>query len=374
MGKEELIKKIMNCCFADDSGKYKNENKYRFWENFAALRVDVWSKKSDKEGQCPKIYNYAKSYSALPDPDVNSYNLYEASIKVWNKQCEKFKNENIKDIKRIDRNGRCRCEIITEDQEIVLGSDSIMSIYWHRTYGNMPDVMNDIHNNVHLNNKIEKLEKKLEEMGISKYEREKKRCYSAMRQDEHYSSYKEFIWYYLQYANTIGGFMLFPRHDCSINQLRGMSDKIQDRFDLTLECIKRMYESGFFVVGNPLFDISAEDKGFFKMFGDGKEGFKNYIDFFLLNSWVKEDEEHHYYHVKNLLHTGENEDKERNIQLLDNWDFNQKPLPQDENEWWTFYRNIMDRLEARNKQIEELLREKCSEGELQELYNSLDLD
>ena len=195
-----------------------------------------------------------------------------------------------------------------------------------------------------------------------------------MCNDKNYSPYKKFIWLYLQYANTIGGFMLFPRHDCSINQLRGMSDKIQDRFDLTLECIKRMYESGFFVVGNPLFDISAEDKEFFKMFGDGKEGFKNYIDFFLLNSWVKEDEEHHYYHVKNLLHTGENEDKERNIQLLDNWDFNQKPLPQDENEWWTFYRNIMDRLEARNKQIEELLREKCSEGELQELYNSLYLN
>lgn len=362
-----MIKNIMSCCFADDSGKYKNENRYRFWENFAKMNISVW------EPNCPKIYNYAKSYDALPDPDVNSFDLYEAHIRLWNIQYAKFKNKNDKDenpLKDIKRHGRCRCEIITEDEKIVLGSDSIMSIYWHRTYGNMPDIMKKIYKDV---NKLQDAINKLKP--LLSFKEEDIRSYNDMCNNKNYSLYKEFIWNYLQYANTIGGFMLFPRHDCSINQLRGMSDKIQDRFDLTLECIKRMYESGFFVVGNPLFDISAEDKEFFKMFGDGKEGFKNYIDFFLLNSWVKEDEEHHYYHVKNLLHTGENEDKERNIQLLDNWDFNQKPLPQDENEWWTFYRNIMDRLEARNKQIEKLLRdEKCSEGELQELYDSLYLE
>ena len=67
---EEFIK----LCFADDSGK----EGHKFWENFAKpeLRVDVWEK------DCPKIYNYKNSYDALPDPDVNSYNLYIQSRKI----------------------------------------------------------------------------------------------------------------------------------------------------------------------------------------------------------------------------------------------------------------------------------------------------
>lgn len=99
------IEEFMKLCFADDSGKCKNENEYRFWKNFKEININVWD-------GCPKIYNYSKNYNALPDPDINSFNLYEAHIKVWNRQCEKFKNENIKNIKR---HGMCRCEVITED-------------------------------------------------------------------------------------------------------------------------------------------------------------------------------------------------------------------------------------------------------------------
>ena len=102
------------------------------------------------------------------------------------------------------------------------------------------------------------------------------------------------------------------------------------------------------------------------MFYKKKEMFNNYAKFFCLDesyggkhNWVNKNGQ-----VLNLLDN----------QPLDNWDFNKSEVLPTADNWWIFYRNIMDRLEARNKQIEELLREKCSEGELQELYSSLDFE
>ena len=323
--------KFIKLCFADDSGKYKNEDGYRFWENFAKLRVDVWEK------DCPKIYNYKNSYDALPDPDVNSYNLYEAHIRVWNIQHKKFKNNKDENpLKDIERHGRCRCEIIikdekkTKDDKIILGSDSIMNIYWHRTYGNMRYLMKEIKDCIEISEK-----------------------HSEFCSDVKETNYKKFIENYLQQANTIGGFMLFPRHDCSINQARGMSDSIQDRFDLTLECIRRMYESGFPTGSNPLFNISAEDKEYFEMFGN----FENYAKFFCLNksydgkhNWVTED--------CSAVYDLMSENGEDTLSK-EGWPTEILPCDYKSEEkiakWWTFYCNIMNRLDARNEQIKEVI-------------------
>ena len=47
-----------------------------------------------------------------------------------------------------------------------------------------------------------------------------------------------------------------------------------------------------------------------------------------------------------------------NNEPLEEWDFNQQePLPQNSEEWWTFYRNIMNRLDARNAQIANVLKQ-----------------
>lgn len=329
---------FMKLCFADDSGKYKNEDGYRFWKNFREMNINVWD-------GCPKIYNYSKNYNALPDPDINSFNLYEAHIKVWNKQCEKFKNEKINEnIKNIKRHGMCRCEVITEDEQIILGSDSIMNIYWHWNYGDMPRIMEDICKNVH--NELQDAIKNLRRLLNLEQEN--------ICNNKNYSLYKEFIRHYLQYTNTIGGFMLFPRHNCSINQLRGKSAKIQDRFDLTLECIRRMYEKNFSADNNPLFDISENDKKFFKMFGKGKKGFKNYAKFFCLNesydgkhNWVTED----CLAVYDLL----SENNKKTLPIDEKWISTDNILPKTKDQWWTFYNNIMLHLEARNEQIRKLI-------------------
>ena len=43
---------------------------------------------------------------------------------------------------------------------------------------------------------------------------------------------------------TIGGFIVFPTRPQSLNQRRGTDSSIDDRFDLTLECIRRHYIGG----------------------------------------------------------------------------------------------------------------------------------
>lgn len=79
--------------------------------------------------------------------------------------------------------------------------------------------------------------------------------------------------------------MVFPRNQIdgkwTINQARGFSRAIGDRFDLTLECIRRHY------VGerSPLSDVLARYTFFFDLFGD----FAGYVDFFLLNDLVTHD-------------------------------------------------------------------------------------
>jgi hypothetical protein len=84
---------------------------------------------------------------------------------------------------------------------------------------------------------------------------------------------------------TIGGEMIWPANridnKMTINGARGFNRKISDRFDLTLECVRRFYRSEI----SPLFDDLARYKSFFDLFND----FKGYVDFFLLQDLVADD-------------------------------------------------------------------------------------
>lgn len=83
---------------------------------------------------------------------------------------------------------------------------------------------------------------------------------------------------------TIGGFIVFPRHTASLNQVRGRDHRIADRFDLTLECIRRHYVG---VKDNPLGEVLARDADFFALFGVGEAGFEGYVEYFLLQDLVE---------------------------------------------------------------------------------------
>ncbi len=84
---------------------------------------------------------------------------------------------------------------------------------------------------------------------------------------------------------TIGGMMLFPAvqidRKWTINQARGCTKKISDRFDLTLECIRRHYTKE----ESPLGEVLSRYAEFFRLFHD----FRGYVEFFLLQDLVSDD-------------------------------------------------------------------------------------
>jgi hypothetical protein len=88
-------------------------------------------------------------------------------------------------------------------------------------------------------------------------------------------------------GSTIGGFILFPGKKIdgkmTINGARGFNQKIADRFDLTLECIRLHYAGK----PNPLDNVLNQNSSFFKLF----ESFTGYVDFFLLQDLVNPDYE-----------------------------------------------------------------------------------
>jgi hypothetical protein len=64
----------------------------------------------------------------------------------------------------------------------------------------------------------------------------------------------------------------------TINQQRGCHPRIKDRFDLTVECVKRYYDGS----QSPLSDTFARYNDFFALF----KNFKGFVEHFLLQDMV----------------------------------------------------------------------------------------
>ena len=86
------------------------------------------------------------------------------------------------------------------------------------------------------------------------------------------------------HGSTIGAYLVFPNNQVdrqhTINQARGISRLIDDRFDLTLECIRRFYINE----ASPLEAVLGGYAAFFRLF----QTFEGYVQFFLLNDLVDE--------------------------------------------------------------------------------------
>ena len=84
---------------------------------------------------------------------------------------------------------------------------------------------------------------------------------------------------------TIGGMMLFfgnrVGRQMTINGARGFHPRIKDRFDFTVECIRRHYLNE----DSPLSATLARYADYFWLFGD----FRGYVEFFLLQDMVTDD-------------------------------------------------------------------------------------
>ena len=96
---------------------------------------------------------------------------------------------------------------------------------------------------------------------------------------------------FIRIGYTIGAMMIFPGNQVNrrmtINAARGCHPLIKDRFDLTVECVRRHYAGD----ESPLSPVLARYADFFRLFGD----FRGYVEFFLLQDLVAEDGEVRYF-------------------------------------------------------------------------------
>ncbi|MGD1820456.1 MAG: DUF6994 family protein [Pleomorphochaeta sp.] len=126
---------------------------------------------------------------------------------------------------------------------------------------------------------------------------------------------------------TIGAYTLFPNKRIdkkpTINQARGVNRLIDDRFDLTLECIRLFYLE----VKNPLYTTLLRYKSFFDLFID----FNGYIQFFLLDDLVNKDNKVKFY----LPFNG----------------FNTSPRFSNIEDYLKYKTLVMEFIESRNKRI-----------------------
>lgn len=128
---------------------------------------------------------------------------------------------------------------------------------------------------------------------------------------------------------TIGAYIVFPFPvqvdgvwQRSINQERGTKREIRDRFDLTLECIRRHYLGEW----SPLKSLALH-RDFFDLFRD----FRGYVDHFLLNDLVDDTDAIRFYLP------------------FDN--FERDALPASVEEYRELMRRSMDFVRARNERI-----------------------
>lgn len=85
--------------------------------------------------------------------------------------------------------------------------------------------------------------------------------------------YKKFVEDLISITYTIGGEIILPKRQNGLNQSRGCNLYIRDRWDLTLECIRKYYNGE----KSPLYECLIKDKDFYDLFIN----FKGFVDFFI---------------------------------------------------------------------------------------------
>ena len=138
-------------------------------------------------------------------------------------------------------------------------------------------------------------------------------------------------------ARTIGGHIIFPKNPIdapkglqTINQERGkMNNGIEDRFDLTLECIRRYYKKE----KSPLYDAIDRYDYYFALFND----FEGFCDFFLLHDLT----------LNNFT--------EIDYFLPPSRDFDPTPHPKTRGEYYTYMNKSIAFINKRNKRMKEIL-------------------
>lgn len=137
-------------------------------------------------------------------------------------------------------------------------------------------------------------------------------------------------------GSTIGAYIIFPNNRIggkhTINQARGINSLIDDRFDLTLECIRLFYSGEM----SPLYNTLLRYRKFFDLFDD----FMGYIHFFLLEDLINENNSIKFY----LPVDG----------------FKTRPSFSDVNQYLLYKEKVVAFIHARNKRIEDYVSSQVS--------------
>ena len=242
--------------------------------NFIDEVKDFWNaSRKSKDG----IF-YVDAYH---DPDNKSRSLQKYHSLLWSSR--ELPNKNFMKLKE-----GCGCYYLSWDK-FRFGSDSILNIYVH-------------HSNSKIRTIIEEIKRK--------------------RKD-----FAQFYENYLRESYTIAGSIIFPKNGVknSINTVRGRI--LKDRFDLTLECIRRHYCQE----NSPMSDVMSANNDFFRLFVN----FEEYTKFFFLDDLVEKGK------IKFFLGTGN----------LDGTFY-----PKNIDEWNQLYEKQMDFLKLRKKRIADYLK------------------
>lgn len=133
-------------------------------------------------------------------------------------------------------------------------------------------------------------------------------------------------------GSSIGAYIIFPNNRVdgkhTINQARGINSLVDDRFDLTLECIRLFYRGQ----ENPLYSTFLRYKKFFGLFED----FMGYIRYFLLDDLIDDD-----HHVKFYL-------------PFDG--FKTRPTFSDISQYLLYKKGVINFINSRNERIENYIK------------------
>lgn len=136
---------------------------------------------------------------------------------------------------------------------------------------------------------------------------------------------------FMRATYTIGAMMVWPANKIdgrmTINGAKGFNRRISDRFDLTLECVRRYYLGQ----DSPLNATFARYASFFALFED----LRGFVDFFLLHDLVTKN----YSGVRFLI-------------TFD--DFKPPAIPPDLRTYCEYRRRSIEFIEARNSRINQL--------------------
>ena len=141
-------------------------------------------------------------------------------------------------------------------------------------------------------------------------------------------NYHQYVESYLHKLYQIGGEVILPSSVMGINQTRGFKSEIRDRWDLTLECIRRHYNGE----DSPLKDVLDKNKSFFDLFVN----FKGYVDFFFFQDCVDETRSKVNLWLETPL-------------------FIKNPIPKTVEEYRDFINKEIDFVERRNRRIKEYI-------------------